>query len=104
MKNKKRLDKALKKLDKRRVFSIAEKMYALIMNFGKCDSCDKWITIDECQGGHDIAYSEGGLTEDCIPLCKTCNGPKGCGTKVYSEWKGSEEHKEFITEVFEKNK
>ena len=86
----------LKKLDKRRAFSIGERMYALIMNRGKCDSCGKWIAIDECQGGHDIAWINEGKTEDCIPLCKDCNGPKGCGTKVYSEWKGSKEHKEFI--------
>jgi hypothetical protein len=93
-----------KKLDPRRDFSMLEKMYALVMTRGHCDSCGKSITIEECQGGHDIAHTNEGRTEDCIPLCKDCNGPKGCGTKVYSEWKGSEEHKEFITEVFEKNK
>jgi hypothetical protein len=86
----------MKKPDEKRLFSRAEKMYALVMNKGKCDSCERWITIDECEGGHDIAWTNEGKTEGCIPLDKDCNGPKGCGTKQYSKWKGSDEHKEFL--------
>ncbi|AXT61698.1 HNH endonuclease [Aquimarina sp. AD10] len=63
------------KRDPKRVMTKKEKSEMLNENGGKCEGCEKDITIDEAKGHHIKRHADGGPTtkENTAILCDGCH-------------------------------
>jgi len=59
--------------ESKRSMSRAEREVALAKQNNKCFTCEKAISVDEAEFGHDTPHARGGKIEDGKVLCKACN-------------------------------
>ena len=75
-------------IDIKRVFTLKEKSYKLMLQDDKCDCCKKKLTLEKCIGGHILCWKDGNPTDaksNLVVLCFDCNSEQS--SMSYEEFK-----------------
>lgn len=64
-------------LQSKRSYSLNQRHQVYNHQGGNCWACEKSVKLENTEWAHDTPYSEGGLVEDGVVLCKACHSTQG---------------------------